>query len=439
MKQAKSLWQQSGMVLLVIPLFISIINVTFATSQAQAAPNFTVSTFAGTYGMNGYVNGPASLAQMDHPHDIAFGNDGTIYVSDTTNHRIRAISPGGVVSTFAGSGVRGGADGTGTAAEFNDPHSIAINPTTGVLYVTEASLDNNTPRVRAITPAGVVTTLAGSGVPGMVDGTGTAAQFFFPTGIAVNPTNGIIYVADSYAHNIRAITPAGVTTTLAGYDDILDVVASPNGGYADGSGTAAVFSYPQGIEVAPDGTIYVGEFGGHKIRKITPAGVTTTLAGSGVAGFVDGTGVGAQFDRPTGVTVDSDGLLYIADTFNGAIRTISSEGVVATIAGTGALGYADGPGATAQFNAPTGIAFNATGELFITDTYNLLIRRLVITNASTPTSPIEGGGITTPGVPNTGVGPQESIKAPLVAALLSFGLLTFVVFIVRARKVLSKK
>ena len=421
-------------------LLLSTVIISLSARQAHAASTIEVTTFAGTASTVGYVDGPASSAQFNYPHDIAFDAAGTMYVVDTSNNRIRAISPSGVVSTFAGSGVAGGADGVGTAAEFNSPHSIAINPTTGIMYVTEASLDpsNHTPRVRAITPTGVVTTLAGSGVPGLADGTGTAAQFFFPTGIAVNANTGMIYVADSYAHSIRAITPAGVVTTIAGFDDILDVAAAPNGGYADGTGTAARFSYPQGIDVGGDGMIYVAEFGGHRIRTVTPTGVVTTIAGNGVAGYADGTGTAAQFNSPTGVVVDPSGTIYIADSFNNRIRAITPAGVVTTIAGTGTAGSVNGAGEVAQFNAPTGIVLNSAGDLFITDTYNQLIRQITINtptptgdsdstiNTPTPTGDSDSGGAAIPGAPNTGIGAQLNTLAVLAITGVLLALITLV-------------
>lgn len=412
-KQHDSKWRRIVFLVPILPLLIGVI---FSAPQTHAAPTVTVSTYAGTTSTVGYVDGTSAAAQFNYPHDIALDASGTMYVADTSNNRIRAISPAGVVTTFAGSGVAGGADGTGTAAEFNSPHSIAINPTTGVLYVTEASLVNNTPRVRAITPTGVVTTLAGSGVTGLADGTGTAAQFFFPTGIAVNASTGMIYVADSYAHSIRAITPAGVVTTLVGYDDISDVAANPNGSYSDGTGTAAQFSYPQGIDVDASGMIYVAEFGGHRIRKITPSGDVTTLAGSGVAGNADGTGTAAQFDRPIGVVVDPSGNVYIADAFNNRIRKITPAGVVTTVAGNGTAGHVDGAGDAAEFNAPTGLVLDPAGRLYVTDTYNQLIRLVTFSEPPvTPESPTQS----IPSAPDSGAVQNPGITIVMFVAISS--------------------
>ena len=431
--QQNSRWLRTVTFFLVLSLSFSTLNVSLSTQHAYAVPVVNVTTFAGTNSV-GYMDGQAASAQFNYPHDIAFDTMGTMYVADTSNNRIRAISPSGVVSTFAGSGVEGGADGTGTSAQFNSPHSIAINPTNGMMYVTEASLTNNTPRVRAITPSGVVTTLAGSGLTGFANGTGTAAQFFFPTGIAVNATTGIIYVADSYAHSIRAITPSGVVTTLAGSASIAAIIAALNGGYADGTGTNAQFSYPQGMDVDGSGTIYVTEFGGHRIRTITPTGIVSTLAGTGVAGYTDGPGAAAQFNHPSGVVVDSVGTVYIADSSNNRIRAISPAGIVSTLAGTGAAGFVDGAGDIAQLNTPTGLVFNSAGLLYITDTYNQLIRRMTIIDpVITPSASV------IPGAPNTGV-KSEPYKQPLLGATGIFLAILFTLFFAyRVSKQLRKQ
>jgi hypothetical protein len=212
------------------------------------------------------------------------------------------------VSTFAGSGTQGYLDGTGTGAQFNTLRGIAID-SAGNVYVA----DTNNQRIRKISPSGVVTTLAGSGTAGYLDGTGTAAQFNQPSGIAIDST-GVVYVADCENHRIRKVTSSGVVTTFAG---------SGIAGYLDGTGTAAQFDNPCGVAIdTTTDTIYVADGLNNRIRKITPSGVVTTLAGTGVAGFVDGTGTVAQFSFPIGMTFDNAGNLYVADTSNYRIRKI---------------------------------------------------------------------------------------------------------------------
>jgi len=269
-----------------------------------------VSTLAGS-GSSGFADGTGTSAKFIRPSGVAVDSAGNVYVADTENHRIRKISPSGEVSTLAGSGgfgsSGGSADGTGTAAQFDRPHGVAVD-SAGNVYVA----DRYNHRIRKITPSGVVSTLAGSGVGGFADGTGTAAKFNYPTGVAVDSA-GNLYVADQYFQRIRKITASGVVSTLAGSWS----------GYADGTGTAAQFNYPAGVAVDSAGNVYVADTENHRIRKITPSGVVSTLAGSGSSGFADGTGTTAKFIRPFGVAVDSAGNVYVADTWNHRIRKIT--------------------------------------------------------------------------------------------------------------------
>jgi sugar lactone lactonase YvrE len=260
---------------------------------------------------------------------------------------------------LAGSTV-GYLDGTGTGARFNNPYGVAVD-SAGTVYVVDTV--NN--RIRKITPAGVVTALAGS-VYGYLDGTGTGARFSYPYGVAVDSA-GTVYVADSENNRIRKITPAGVVTTLAGSTD----------GYLDGTGTGAQFSYPCGVAVDSAGTVYVGDWNNNRIRKITPAGVVTTLAGSTV-GYLDGTGTGARFNNPYGVAVDSAGTVYVADSNNNRIRKITPAGVVTTLAGS-TVGYLDGTGTGAQFNNPCGVAVDSAGTVYVGDSNNFRIRKVTTT------------------------------------------------------------
>ena len=222
-------------------------------------------------------------------------------------------SPVGTVTTFAG-GAKGSADGTGADARFYRPRGVAVDGD-GNVYVA----DNENHTIRKITPAGVVTTLAGTaGSSGSADGTGAAARLTSPFGVAVDG-DGNVYVADSSNHTIRKITPAGVVTTLAG--------TAGSSGSADGTGADARLRYPYGVAVDGDGNVYVADNSNHTIRKITPAGVVTTWAGTyPERGFSDGRGPFARFQNPYGVAVDGDGNVYVADSSNHAIRKITPTG-----------------------------------------------------------------------------------------------------------------
>ncbi len=221
-------------------------------------------------------------------------------------------------------GTIGSADGTGAAARFNTANYVAINSATGTIYIGDSG--NST--LRAMTPAGAVSTLAGTvGVFGFADGTGSAARFNFPGGLAIDAA-GNLFLADWDNFLIRRITPAGVVTTLAG---------SPGAaGSTDGTGAAARFRNPNGLAADAAGNLYVADWGNHTIRRVTPAGVVTTLAGSpGFAGSADGAGAAARFANPTGMAVDSAGNVYVADQGNHTIRRITPAGVGDYAGGTG--------------------------------------------------------------------------------------------------------
>jgi sugar lactone lactonase YvrE len=233
---------------------------------------------------------------------------GNVYVVEANNNRIRKITPAGVVTTLAGSGGTGSTDGTGVGATFNRPFHL-VRDSSGNLYIS----DCNNNKIRKITLSGIVTTFVGSGSPGATNGTGAAATFNGPRGIVMD-NSGNLFVADVLSYKIRKITPAGVVTTFAG---------SGTNASVDGTGTAASFNEPSGLAIDSSGNLYVGETGGHKIRKITPAGEVTTLAGAGTVGSADGTGAAAKFNGPYGLVVDADGNLIVADTENHKIRKVT--------------------------------------------------------------------------------------------------------------------
>ncbi|EHQ25599.1 MBG domain-containing protein [Mucilaginibacter paludis] len=339
-----------------------------------AATTGKVSTFAGNAGIAGNTNATGTAATFHSPFGVAVDASGNVYVADAGNNLIRKISPVGVVSTFAGSGVAGSANGTGTAASFNNPFGIATD-VQGNLYVS----DVNSNLIRKITPGGVVTTLAGSGSAGSVNGTGTAASFNTPYSLTTD-MQGNVYVADYGNQLIRKITPAGVVTTLAG------TVGSS--GFVNGTGTAAKFNYPRSVATDAAGNVYVADQVNQAIRKITPAGVVTTFAGSGVPGALNGTGTAATFYNPTGVTMDAQGNVYVADSQNHSIRKITPAGVVTTLAGTGSMGSANGAGTNASFYYPNAVVADALGNLYIADTNNHLIRKIITGNYTiTPVLP----------------------------------------------------
>ena len=319
-----------------------------------------VTTFAGS-GDLGYADGSGVAAVFKGPVGVASDSTGNLYVADPDNHRIRKISAAGVVTTLAGSGVASYADGTGNAAAFNVPTGVAVDGT-GNVYVADQS--NN--RIRKISPAGVVTTLAGSGTAGFANGNGTAAVFKQPQGVAVDSA-GNVYVADSNNHRIRKISPAGVVTTLAG---------SGTAGFSEGNGTAAGFNAPRSLVLDGADNVYVADSNNHRIRKISAAGLVSTLAGSGNATYADSTGASASFNLPYGLGMDAAGNLYVGDSGNNRIRKVSPAGVVTTLAGSGNAAFADGMGVAASFNSPAGLAVDGTGNVYVADRSNSRIRKM---------------------------------------------------------------
>jgi serine/threonine protein kinase len=269
-------------------------------------------------------------------------------------------------SSLAGEpGIRGHADGPGTLAQFNLPNNVAVDKT-GNVYVADTA--NNT--IRKIATNGMVSTLAGlAGSPGSADGAGSLARFWAPFGIAVNDA-GNLFVADTANNTIREITPNGVTSTLAG--------AAGHPGSKDGTGNEAQFRNPWSVTVDSSGNVLVADMSNNTIRKITPAGVVTTLAGqAGISGNADGFGSSARFNHPFGVAVDSANNIYVSDTANNAIRKIIPGGTVVTVAGLpGYVGNADGNGDNARFSGPQGLATDQAGNIYVADTGNGAIREI---------------------------------------------------------------
>jgi DNA-binding beta-propeller fold protein YncE len=366
----------------------------------------TVTTLAGNPTVAGSTDGTGNAALFNRPTGVAVDTAGAnVYVADYLNSTIRRVTSGGVVTTLAGNpGVFGAANGTGGAANFNAPLGVAIDSTAANLY----AADTGNFTIRKVTlPAGVVTTLAGTADnSGHADGTGAAASFAFPTALATDPGNDIL-VADSDNNTIRRVTtPAAAVTTLAGNIG--------GRGYADGSSgpnSSARFNSPHFVASDGAGNIYVSDELNNVIRRIAVGGAVTTFAGTaGVTGAANGTGAAASFNSPYGMVFDSHGNLYVADLGNNTIRMITPAGIVSTLAGTaGAIGSADGTGAGASFNSPFGLAIDASDTLYVADYGNNTVRKI-----TTP-----GGAVTTfvgtPGVTGSvdGTGAAAQFWGPL--------------------------
>jgi sugar lactone lactonase YvrE len=330
----------------------------------RITPSGTVTTIAGVAGAAGSADGAGAAARFFLPSDLAVSADGTIYVADTENHVIRKITAAGVVSTLAGSvDQAGNANGTGSAARFAYPQGITIDIAGDLLVA-----DTYNHLIRKVTTAGVVTTVAGTGSAGHVDGIGSAAKFEYPYGVAVDRA-GAIYVADSRNHVIRKIV-SGTVSTLCGAAGVF--------GSEDGTGQAARFSSPLGLSADGEGNIYVADTYNHLVRKVTPLGIVTTVAGLPISfGSIDGRSGAARFKYPNGVAAGNDGNFYVADSANHTIRKVSPSGFVSTVAGGHGLpGSADLQGTDARFDFPIGIAVDNTGNIYVADTQNHTIRKI---------------------------------------------------------------
>lgn len=330
---------------------------TLAEGCMTTVLNQFVETYAGN-GTVGLVNGATDIAQFKYPGAVVINPAGIVYVSDSENHCIRKIS-GTTVSTFVGNGTAGYADGTGTTAQFTSPAGLWLD-SDGNLYIADAG--NH--RIRKATPGGVVTTLAGSGIAGSANGNGTNAQFYQPLSIVIDGT-GNMYISDFDNNNIRKMTLAGDVTNFAG---------SGVPGFNNGIGIAAQFNGPSGMTIDAAGNIYVADFFNNRIRKITPAAVVTTFAGSATSGSANGTGAAAQFNLPFGLALDGSGNIIVADYFNHKIRRITPATVVTTIAGNGTAGFVNDLFSFAQFNSPKGVGVDSYGRILVADTENQRIR-----------------------------------------------------------------
>lgn len=310
------------------------------------------------------------VTSFNNPNGVVVDASGNLYIANSAQHNIRKKDTSNIVTTYAGPAgpaiTMGSTNATGQLARFQNPKGLTID-VSGNIFV--ADTYNHT--IRKIDSSGVVTTLAGlAGSTGPADGTGGGARFNAPYGIVLNPTNNILYVADTNNNLIRKITPAGVVTTFAG---------SGVAGAADGTGTLASFKSPRGIAIDNTNSfLYVADTQNHLIRKINiSSALVTTLAGSsGISGHVNATGPSAEFNLPSGITVDSIGKIFVADTNNQMIRQITSSGSVSDLAGVYATtGSTNGGVAIAKFNYPEGV-FEKSGDIFVADTLNQTIRKI---------------------------------------------------------------
>ncbi|MGE0547113.1 MAG: hypothetical protein AB7O24_13755 [Kofleriaceae bacterium] len=347
------------------------------STQPDAAAELVVTTVAGT-GEPSFADGAGASAKLNGPMGlVAVGN--RVFVADEMNHRIRMLECAGTectVSTIAGTGTPGFTNGDGATAQFNHPIDIAVNPAGEFLVV-----DYSNTRIRKIACTGtpspatcMVSTFAGSGVTGSDNGDAATATFSGPSGVAVSSDN-ITYIADTNNQKIRRIVCSGTCT--------VDTLAGTGGlGYQDGAADTAMFSVPIDVAVDSTGAVYVPEWLNMRVRKIA-GGMVSTFAGSGLEDYMDGPQATAAFAHPRALTIDTSNRVWVADQGNHRIRLIA-DGATATLAGSGMTGppdfggggFADGPAMSAMFLSPRGIAIDASGNVYVSDTDNHRIRIL---------------------------------------------------------------
>ena len=330
----------------------------------------------------------ASLAQLNFPNVIAVDGSGNLFIADTDSQRIRAISRDGIISTVAGNGSWGfsGDGGAAASAQLNYPASIAVDGA-GNLFIT----DTNNHRIRKITSNGIITTVVGNGRQGSGgDGApASRAAMNYPRGIAVDGT-GNLYIADTDNHRIRKVDSSGTITTVAGN-------GIPGSSGDGGLATDAQFSFPVGVTVDGAGNLFIADSVNNRIRKVTPDGVITTVAGNGAYGFRGdgGPAISASLAYPNGVAVDAAGDLFIADTANQRIRKVTPDGVITTLSGNGTFGFAGDGGApsSAQLAYPYSVVVDGSNNVFIDDTFSNRIRKIASASPANSFSITDRGGV----------------------------------------------
>jgi streptogramin lyase len=335
-------------------------TVKFTTSSTLSSVTGIVTTFAGN-GNPGFADGIGAGAQFSNPGGMAIDAQGNIYISDTFNNRIRKMAPDGTVTTIAGNGASGYIDGAAADAEFYAPAGLTLDGQ-GNIFV--ADYGNNV--IRKVAPDGTVSTYAGNGFAAFVDGAAyKVAAFNGPAGVALD-SKGNLFVADQNNNMIRKITPTGGVSLVAGIT---------TGGYVNlqvDSVKAAwgAFSHPCAIAMGPDGNLYIADRGNSAIRMITPGGNITTVAG--------GPSQTTLIGLPAGLSLDAQGDVFITDESGRVIELTAAKNLYDLAGAPAVYGFADGAGTSAQFNQPQGVAVDASGNIFVADYNNNRIRKVVI-------------------------------------------------------------
>jgi sugar lactone lactonase YvrE len=346
----------------------------FCAGYTMNAQTITTIAGDGTYGFFG-DGGPATGAKFQYAWYVALGSAGSVYFTDNANHRIRKVDAAGVISTFAGNGspVYAGDGGQATAASFNGASGITVDGAGNVYFA-----DISDRRIRKINTAGIISTIAGTGTAGYSGdgGAATAAQVSSPYGVLADAA-GNIYIADAGNNRVRKISATGIISTVAGD-------GTPSFGGDGGPATAAQLSSPVCLALDVQGNLYIADGLNNRIRKVSTSGIITTVAGTGTAGYSGdgGAATAADINQPLGVATDAAGNVFISDQFNHRIRRVDPAGIITTIAGTGTGAYSGdgGPATVANIKQSFGIIADSTGDIYFSDWGNYRIRRLSYNN-----------------------------------------------------------
>ncbi|MBD2702915.1 hypothetical protein IC229_19875 [Spirosoma sp. BT702] len=390
---------------------------TISSSIRKVTPAGIITTIAGN-GTSGFSGdgGPATSASLSVPYGVTMDKNGNLFIGDVGNRRVRKIDTNGIITTIVGNGVQGFSGDAGPAifARFRAPSGIAIT-SSGNLYIA----DSENRRIRKVSPTGIINTIAGNGVFEFSGDGGPAinANLYNPNGVAVDKDNNF-YIADRSNHRIRKVSSAGVITTVAGSGR---QVFSGDGGPA----TNANINSPTSVALDKNNNLYIADLLNNRVRKVSSTGIITTIAGNGTAGYGGdgGLAVNAQLNYPIGIAVDSSSNLFIVDQNNHCIRRVDTNGTITTIAGTGVSGFSgdEGLATNAQLNRPFSVAVDNSGNIYIADGNNRRIRKvsatgIITTIAGTGTFGFSGDG---------GPAINANMKTPIGLAISSNGNLYF--------------